>query len=48
MIRALSFIRHSSFAIRHFDYDHHCSTTEIELARAIVSASYCRWAGDHV
>src|SRR5215468_11393768 len=45
---APSLIRHPSFVIRHSDHDHHCSTTEIELARAIVSASHCRRFGNHI
>ena len=28
--------------------DHYCPTTEIELARAIVSASHCRRLGNHL
>src|SRR5690349_13939180 len=47
VIRASSFLRHSSFVIRHFNHGPDRSKTESELARAIVFAGDRGRTGHH-
>src|SRR6266404_3637371 len=47
VIRALSFLRPSSFVIRHSDHGRHCLTSETELPRAALPARDPQRPGHH-